>query len=130
MTVAPVRSDLVAFARELGDGWKQGEQRVIHRRRHVRRKPVPRRPSMLDPYTPVIEEWLAAAPHLSAVDILSRLEAHAPGRFGDHQRRTVQRLVKKWRSKAARQLISSAEIALSIDPGSVPEVPIPTGAFA
>ena len=85
---------------------------------------------MLDPYTPVIEEWLAAAPHLSAVDILTRLETHAPGQFGGRQRRTVQRLVKNWRSKAARQLISSAEIVLSNDPRSVPEVPIPTGAFA
>ncbi|MBV9561683.1 MAG: transposase family protein, partial [Bradyrhizobium sp.] len=100
----PVQSDVVAFARELGDGWKQGEQRIIHRRRYVRRKPVPRRPSMLDPYIPIIEEWLSAVPHLSAVDLLSRLEAYAPGRFGGHQRRTVQRLVKNWRSKAARQL--------------------------
>ncbi|WP_146006722.1 hypothetical protein [Bradyrhizobium forestalis] len=81
MTVAPVQSDLAAFARELGDGWKQGEQRGIHRRRYVRRKPVPRRPSMLDPYIPMIEEWLAAAPHLSAVDLLSRLAAHAPAQF-------------------------------------------------
>ncbi|MGY3560289.1 hypothetical protein ACVWXP_007630 [Bradyrhizobium sp. USDA 4463] len=113
MTVAQGHSDLAAFARELGDGWKQGEQRGIHRRRYVRRKPVPRRPSMLDPYIPIIEEWLAAAPHLSAVDLLSRLEAHAPGRFSGHQRRTVQRLVKNWRSKAARQLISSTEITLS-----------------
>ncbi|MEZ0056221.1 hypothetical protein ACVII1_004365 [Bradyrhizobium elkanii] len=46
---------------------------VIHRRRYVRRKPVPRRPSMLDPYIPIMEEWLAVAPHLSAVDLLSRL---------------------------------------------------------
>lgn len=87
-------------------------------------------PSMLAPYIPEIEEWLAAAPHLSAVDLLSRLEAHAPGRFGGHQLRTAQRLVNNWRSKAARQLISSAEITLSIDPRSVPEVLGPTGAFA
>ncbi|MCA1480714.1 MULTISPECIES: integrase catalytic domain-containing protein [Bradyrhizobium] len=113
MTVAPVQSDLTAFARELGDGWKQGEQRGIHRRRYVRRKPAPRRPSMLDPYIPMIEEWLAAAPHLSAVDLLSRLAAHAPGQFSGHQRRTVQRLVKNWRSKVARQLISSTETILS-----------------
>jgi hypothetical protein len=69
---------------------------------------------MLDPYIPIIEEWLAAVPNLSAVDLLSRLEAHAPGRFGLRQRRKVQRLVKNLRSKAARQLISSAEITLSI----------------
>jgi hypothetical protein len=68
---------------------------------------------MLDPYIPIIEEWLAAVPNLFAVDFLSRLEAHAPGRFGLRQRRKVQQLVKNLRSKAARQLISSAEITLS-----------------
>ncbi|WP_407123217.1 hypothetical protein [Bradyrhizobium sp. STM 3561] len=114
MTVAPVQSDLTTFARELGDGWKHGEQRGIHRRQYVRRKPVPRRPSKLDPYIPMIEEWLAAAPHLSAVDLLCRLAAHAPDKFSGHQRRTVQRLVKNWRSKAARQLISSTETILSV----------------
>ena len=69
---------------------------------------------MLAPYIPVLEEWLAAVPNLSAVDLLSRLEAYAPGRFGLRQWRKVQRLVKNLRSKAARQLISSAEIPLSI----------------
>jgi hypothetical protein len=67
---------------------------------------------MLAPYIPIIEEWLAAVPHLSAVDLLSRLEAHAPGRSERRRRRTVQRLVKNWRSTAARQLISSAAITL------------------
>jgi hypothetical protein len=85
---------------------------------------------MLDPYIPMIEEWHAAAPHLSAVDILSRLEAHASDRLGSRQLRTVQRLVKNWRSNAARQLISNAEITLSIDPRSVSGVPIPTNVFA
>ncbi|WP_244558906.1 hypothetical protein [Bradyrhizobium brasilense] len=32
---------------------------------------------MLDPYIPIVEEWFAAASHLSAVDLLSRLEAQA-----------------------------------------------------
>ncbi|BBC02440.1 hypothetical protein BE61_79030 [Bradyrhizobium elkanii USDA 61] len=74
---------------------------------------------MLDPYIPIIEEWLTAAPHLSAVDLLTRLQAHAPGRFGRHQRRTVQRLVKNWRSNSARQLISSTEIKLSVQASSL-----------
>ncbi|SPP98074.1 protein of unknown function [Bradyrhizobium vignae] len=59
---------------------------------------------------------VVAAPHLSAIYLLSRLEAHAPGRFSGHQRRTVQRLVKNWRSKAARQLISGTEITPSFQP--------------
>ena len=121
ITVRPRHSDLVTFVRELGDNWNRGEQRIIHRRRYVRRKPVPRRPSMLDPYGSLIEEWLTAAPHLSAIEILSRLKGHASDRFGNPQRRTVQRLVRNWRLNAGRQLISSAEVTLMIDPAlSVP----------
>jgi hypothetical protein len=63
-----------------------------HRRPYVRRKPVLRRPSMLDPFIPLMEEWLAKAPHLSAVDILVRLGKQVPDRFGKGQLRTVQRL--------------------------------------
>ncbi len=64
----------------------------------------------------LIEEWLATTPHLRAVDILARLEEHVPSRFGKEQRRTLQRLVKNWRTNAARQLISSAEAVIRIDP--------------
>jgi hypothetical protein len=71
---------------------------------------------MLHPYVPLIEEWLAAAPHLSAVDILVRLEKHVPNRFGEGQLRTVQRLVKTWRAKAAHQLVNSAEVMIRIEP--------------
>jgi hypothetical protein len=79
---------------------------------------------MLDPYDFLIEEWLTAAPHLSAVDILSRLKGHASDRFGNSQPRTVQRLVRNWGLNAGRQLISSAEVTLMIDPGSsVPSQP-------
>jgi hypothetical protein len=128
MTVRPLHSDLVTFVRELGDNWNRGEQRIIHRRRYVRRKPVPRRPSMLDPYGSLIEEWLTAAPHLSAIEILSRLKGHASDRFGNSQRRTVQRLVRNWRLNAGRQLISSAEVTLTTDPGS--RVPMQTRELA
>jgi hypothetical protein len=51
---------------------------------------------MLDPHIPSIEEWLATAPHLSAVDILIRLGEYGPDRFGKWQLRTVQRLVAPW----------------------------------
>jgi hypothetical protein len=51
---------------------------------------------MLDPYIPLIEEWLATAPHLSALDILARLEKQVPARFGKRQLRTMQRLIKQW----------------------------------
>ena len=38
--------------------------------------------SMLDPYVALVEAWLGTAPHLSAFDILMRLEEQAPDRFG------------------------------------------------
>jgi Integrase core domain len=122
--VAPAQSELAIFARRLGEDWKTGEQRAIHRRPYVRRNPVPRRPSMLDPYIPLIEEWLATAPHLSALDILARLEKQVPARFGKRQLRTMQRLIKQWRAKAAHQLINNAEALVKIEPPSVPALAV------
>jgi hypothetical protein len=98
-----------------GENWSRGEQRAIHRRPYVRRKPVPRRSSMLDPYIPLIEEWLAAAPHTPAVQILARLIEHAPDQFSQKQQRTVDRFVKNWRAKVARHLIASTEAVIRIE---------------
>jgi hypothetical protein len=128
--VAPEQSDTAIFVRRLGEGWKRGEQRAIHRRPYVRRKPLVRRPSMLDPYVPLIEEWLATAPHLSAVDMLVRLGKHVPNRFGKGQLRTVQRLIKKWRAKAAHRLINSAEAMISIESQVVPALAMPVSEAA
>ncbi len=106
----------------LAENWRRGEQRAIHRRPYVRRKPMPRRSSMLDPYIPLIEELLAAAPHTSAVQILARLSEHAPDQFSQRQQRTVDRFVKNWRAKAARHLIASTEAALRIESEPVVEI--------
>jgi hypothetical protein len=126
----PAQIDMTAFARTLGENWKVGEHRVIHRRPYVRRKPIPRRPSMLDPYVPLLEEWLAATPHLSAVDILTRLATQVPDRFGKGQLRTMQRLVKKWRARTAHQLISSAGATITIGSPSAAALAIPADTFA
>lgn len=107
---------------ELGENWNRGEQRAIHRRPYVRRKPVPRRSSMLDPYIPLIEEWLAATPHMPAVQILARLSEHAPDQFSQRQQRTVERFVKNWRAKAARHLIASTEAMIRIETRPVAEI--------
>src|SRR5262249_43799513 len=45
---------------------------------YVRRKPLPRRPSMLDHYVVHIEAWLAAEPHVTAVAIVDQLRHCAP----------------------------------------------------
>jgi hypothetical protein len=105
----PSTLDAVAFANGLGKQWQGGEQLAIHRRRYVRRKVRARRPSMLDPHLPLVEGWLAAEPHLTAIAILGRLGERYPGQFGKPQHSIVQRLLKASRAKAASQLIADTE---------------------
>ena len=102
------------FAEALSTDWKAGERRMIHRRPYARRKPIPPRPSMLDPHATRIEAWLATEPHLTAADILRRLRECNPESFCDKQLRTVQRLVKSWRAKTAKLLIDGIETTISI----------------
>jgi hypothetical protein len=117
----PERTTLANFAERLGTNWQSGERRAIHRHPYVRRKPWPRRPSMLDPVVSRLEAWLAAEPHLSAVAILDRLSGSMPGSFGPKQRRTLQRFVQAWRAKAARLLIDGAEAMITTAmPAAVP----------
>ena len=113
--------NVATFAEGLGKTWQTGERRPINRRPYVRRKPLARRPSMLDAYVARIEEWLTAEPHLTAVAIVDRLHKCAPGSFDNRQRRTLQRFVKSWRAKTARLLIEGLEAVISIElPASVP----------
>ena len=136
LTKLPPQAEAIAnFVGGLGKSWSGGEQLSIHRRSYVRRKPAPRRPSMLDRHVREIEGWLAAAPHLTAVDVLNRLHECAPGVFGERQRRTLQRFVRAWRARTAKLLIDGAEAMITIDaPFPVPagtgkgaEIPTPDG---
>jgi hypothetical protein len=88
-------ADLERFTTGLRIAWRQGEQRPTHRRPYRRRKPVPRRPSMLDDLHDQIRAWLAADPGVTATEILARVKALHPDRFTDKQARTVQRAVKQ-----------------------------------
>jgi hypothetical protein len=111
---APEQSDTAIVVRRLGEHWRQGEQRAIHRRPYVRRRAVTARPSMLDPHIPSIEEWLATAPHLSAVDILVRLGEYAPDRFG--KRQCVR--CNGWSRSGERKQLTSSSPALKSRSGS------------
>lgn len=83
-----------------------GEQRTIHRRPYNRRKPLPRRPRMLDAYEPQVHDWLKLEPGVTAVDVLRRLTDVAPaGTFTAKHLRTVQRSLEGWRAEAVRQWI-------------------------
>ena len=84
----------------------------------MRRKPVPRRPSLLDPHVERLEAWLAAEPHLTAVAIVGRLREAGTDGIGSHQLRTLQRFVQSWRAKTAKLLIDGAEATMTIEPSA------------
>jgi hypothetical protein len=107
--------DLERFAAGLRIAWREGERRPIHRRPYRRRKPVPRRPSILDDLREQISAWLSDAPGLPAIVILERIKTLHPDRSTDKDARTVQRAVNRWRAEQAHRIV--AETAITI--GSV-----------
>jgi hypothetical protein len=117
---APV--DLERFTTGLRIAWRQGEQRPIHRRPYRRRKPIPRRRSMLDDMHEQIRAWVAEAPGVTATEILVRLKATHPDRFTDKQARTVQRAVKQWRALEARRIITEGAAAIGAGLPSASEI--------
>jgi len=96
-----------------------GEQRAIPRRPYIRRKPLPKRPRMLDSYETQVRDWLKVEPGLTAVDMLKRLHDIAPaGTFTAKHLRTVQRALETWHAEAIRQWINQCRV----EPGD-PESP-------
>jgi hypothetical protein len=101
----PIAVDLERFTASLKTAWREGERRPTHRRPYRRRKPIPRRPSMLDDVQDQILAWLNREPAISALEVLRRLKSAHPERFTDSHLRTVQRTVKAWRGQQARRII-------------------------
>jgi len=112
----PIAADLDRFAANLRTAWRDGERRPTHRRPYRRRKPVPKRPSMLDEVQDQIRTWLDGEPTISALEVLRRLKLTHPDRFSDRHLRTVQRAVKAWRSQQARRIIAESAAVI------VPEI--------
>jgi hypothetical protein len=112
----PVIVDLDRLPPASKTAWRDGERRSTHRRPYRRRKPIPKRPSMLDEVQDQICAWLDGKPSLSGLEVLGRLKLIRPDRFGDRHLRTVQRAVKARRSQQARRII--AESIAVIDPQS------------
>jgi hypothetical protein len=105
-------ADLERFTAGLRIAWRSGEQRPIHRRPYRRRKPIPRRASMLDDLREPIGAWLSDNPGLPAIAILERIKTLHPDRFTDKHERTAQRAVKRWRAEQARRIITESAIAI------------------
>src|SRR5215472_8608435 len=114
----PAIVNLDRFTASLKTAWRDGERRPTHRRPYRRRKPVPKRPSMLDEVQDQIRTWLDGEPTISALEVLKRLKLTHPDRFSDRHLRTVQRAVKVWRSQQARRIIAESAAVI------VPEIPV------
>jgi hypothetical protein len=79
-------------------------------------------PSKLDPHLVTIEAWLAAEPQLTAVGIVRRLSEKHPDQFGTKQPTIVQRLLKRLRKTAAKNLIAQKTLGAMTaapEPGAV-----------
>ena len=109
-TAAPAPIDLAQFASSLKVAWASGERRPTHRRRYVRRK-LTKRATRLDDVKAQLLAWLEAHPALPAIEVLSRLRALHPDRFGEAQLRTLQRFMRTQRGEAARAMLSGPAMA-------------------
>ena len=96
----PQKVTVASFAEGLGKTWQAGERRPIHRRPYVRRKPVPPRPSMLEPMSPASrhclrpnrtsQPWLLSkVSRLRTSDLRRPAASHPPAPFVQSWRATV-----------------------------------------
>ena len=97
--------------------WRSGEVRPTHRR-----EPKPGRwwRTRQDPFAevwPVLLSWLEEKPDLEAKEMLKRLQATGYGNFSDGQLRTLQRRVRVWRTRIARELVYGPNAAAEIKSG-------------
>jgi hypothetical protein len=105
VTPPPLSEDLQQFVRSLATAWSDGEVRPTHRR-----APRPGRwwRTRTDPFAevwPVLLRWLEERPDLEATEMLKRLQASGYGEYPGGQLRTLQRRVREWRIRIARELV-------------------------
>jgi len=105
--------DLQKFVSGLATAWRSGEVRPTHRR-----EPKPGRwwRTRQDPFAevwPVLLSWLEEKPDLEAKEMLKRLQATSYGNFSAGQLRTLQRRVRVWRTRIARELVYGPNAALA-----------------
>ena len=76
----------------------------LHRRAYRRTKPVPPKPSRLDPFAADVRVWLSLDPALTALAIHERLALRQGSLVSS---RTVQRLVKRIRTEMLQHEIAA-----------------------
>jgi hypothetical protein len=103
--MAPATTDIPILTDSFKTAWRDGERRPTHKRPYHRRKPVPRRPRMLDAVMEHAQAWLEQNPATSANEILDRLVGLYPGRFTKTHIHTLQRAARAWRVEHAHKVI-------------------------
>jgi hypothetical protein len=109
-------SDVATFLKNLSHAWKDGENRPTHRGKSGTERDWKTRSDPFEDAWPLVEEWLAEDPGITAKAILARLASRIPDVYvGESQLRTLQRRVKTWRAARARDLIfASADVTDSL----------------
>jgi hypothetical protein len=100
--------DVAVFVANLSTAWRDGEVRPTHRKRSPGPRPWRTR---VDPFEDVwilVEQWLNEQPDANAKALFQRLQAQAAIPFAAGQLRTLQRRVREWRTRIARQLVLGA----------------------
>ena len=98
--------------REL-EGFLQGLQALWRQSRPQQKKPKPRqgRRSRVDPFeahADLIPQWLEAEADVGSQELLGRLIALDPERYGPQHKRTLQRRIRDWRVARVQQYLESA----------------------
>ena len=112
-SIAP---DVATFLKNLPHAWKDGENRPTHRSKSGAERDWKTRSDPFEDAWPLVEEWLAGDPGITAKVLLERLASRIPDVYaGESQLRTLQRRVKAWRAAQARNLIfASTDVADSL----------------
>jgi len=98
--------------REL-EGFLQGLQALWRQSRPLQKKPKPRqgRRSRVDPFeahADLIPQWLEAEADVGSQELLDRLIALDPERYGPQHKRTLQRRIRDWRVARVQECLESA----------------------
>ncbi len=103
----------------------QGLQALWRQSRPLQKTLKPRqgRRSRVDPFeahADLIPQWLEAEADVGSQELLGRLIALDPERYGPQHKRTLQRRIRDWRVARVQQCLESAAVRLEtkLDAGS------------
>jgi hypothetical protein len=103
----PGRRSLEQFMKEMGQMWRSGEVRPIHRAEKKEPRYWLTRRDPIGSIWPDILLWLQGEPDTTAKDLFERLQRQHPDCFPSGGLRTLQRRVLEWRKVMARGLVYS-----------------------